>query len=342
MRMKSIVLLTVAMVCGLVAMLGVRQAMSSNQSRSKGHDYAEVLVATKEIPPGTPLSEKKNVKFVKWPKAAVPPGAVTKKEEYEERAVKVRTFPGEIIFRAQLGEKGVFGAAASIPKGMRVISVPVDPTMTNSGLIWPGSRVDVFVTYKARDRKVGTLVATVLEDVEVFAIDSNRDIAEEDADGKPKKARTISLLVTPEEAMRLKRAEEMGHLHVAMRGADDDSHVHTALRFDQVNAPFEPQNVESDVSAASTDGKDLMAFLNEIAGAGNAKGTQKEEGAETDKADNVWKIRIYSGNNERVEEVPLNEPEQTNEAFSDGRSAAVSGEEVNNPLLSYLKRVLTP
>ncbi len=326
MKLKSVLLLAVALVCGLVAMLGVQQALSSNRSQPGMGDYGQVLVAKTEIPPGTPLTEK-NVKFQKWPRAAIPPGAVTKKEEYERRAVKVRTYPGEIIMKAQLGEKGQFGAAASIPKGMRVISVPVDPTMTNSGLIWPGCHVDVFVTYKSLDRRIGTEIATVLEDVEVFAIDSNRDL--EEAEQSETKAKTISLLVTPEQAMRLKRAEEMGHLHVAMRGAGDDSRVHTALRFDQVNAPFEPKTTPASRSSGLANAA-LLAFLNR-----NDSSDEKTEEEPKESAPRTWKIRIYCGGEERVEEVELPESEQSTVTLSCKKP------EQSNPLLGYLKRALT-
>ncbi|NOX55638.1 MAG: Flp pilus assembly protein CpaB [Planctomycetes bacterium] len=331
MKVKSVLLMAVALGCGLVAMLGVQQALSSNQSNGSDDGFGMVLVATAEIPPGTPLTDD-NVKFERWPKETIPPGAVTKPEEYEQRALRVRTFPGEIIMKAKLGAKGEFGAAADIPKGMRVISVPVDPTMTNSGLIWPGCRVDVFVTYKSMDRRIGTEIATVLEDVEVFAIDNNRDVAEQDP--SEIKAKTISLLVTPEEAMRLKRAEEMGHLHVAMRGSGDDTRIHTALRFDDVNAAFQHMDAATpppDSASGNAVGSGLLSFLNRQAG--NAADSDQEEEEETT---STWKIHIYSASGERVEEVELPEAEQHAAA-----SAAVSAERpVKNPLLGYLKRVL--
>ncbi|HID22989.1 MAG TPA: Flp pilus assembly protein CpaB [Planctomycetaceae bacterium] len=332
MKLKSVLLLAVALVCGLVAMLGVQQALSSNQTDSSDDGFGMVLVAVAEIPPGTPLTDD-NVKFERWPKETIPPGAVTKPEEYQQRALKVRTFPGEIIMKAKLGAKGEFGAAADIPEGMRVISVPVDSTMTNSGLIWPGCRVDVFVTYKSVDRRIGTEIATVLEDVEVFAIDNNRDVA--DQDPSEIKAKTISLLVTPEEAMRLKRAEEMGHLHVAMRGTGDRSRVHAALRFDDVNRAFRHMDAAESQPAAEDGGATtggLLSFLSQHAG-----GPADQDGSDQDEVVKpTWKIHIYTASGERVEEVALPESELPAQA-----SATVSSPQpVTNPFLGYLKRVL--
>ena len=325
MKLKSVLLLAVALGCGLVAMLGYQQAMSQNRGRSGDEKQAKVLVAKTEVVPGTPLTDE-NTEFKAFPIEAVPQGAVTKKEEYEQRALKVRTYPGEIVMKAKLGEKGEFGASSDIPAGMRIISVPVDPTMTNSGLIWPGSRVDVFVTFRSTDRRVGTEIASVLENVEVFALDNNRDAVGKDP--SEIKAKNISLLVTPEEAMRLKRAEEMGKLHVAMRRTDDATHVNAALHFDQVNAPFGDPVAESN---SGTDEGGLTTFLGQQASAENSPKPKPVEDATP-----RWKIQILSGGEERIEEVDLNEPAHS----SIGPGAVSAAMSDGNPLLGYLKRVL--
>ena len=64
-----------------------------------------------------------------------------------ERSLRVAAVPNEVIMAAKLNEKGVFGGSSEIPTGMRVATVPVTVTKTHSGLILPGDRVDVVVTY---------------------------------------------------------------------------------------------------------------------------------------------------------------------------------------------------
>lgn len=104
MNAKSLVLLAVAAACGLIAMV-VFEKMS-NQTVSAEEQKIKVLVATQEISPGTELEDKTNVEFREYPINVVPENSVTTAEEFEERAVKVRTFPGDIIILDKLSKKG--------------------------------------------------------------------------------------------------------------------------------------------------------------------------------------------------------------------------------------------
>jgi pilus assembly protein CpaB len=130
MKFKSVVLLAVAIGCGLVAMLGVQQVMSGDKSAET--KMIKALVAIEEIAPGLPLDET-NVAFKELPEDLVPSGAVTKKEQFEERALKRGAFPGDVITKAKLDENLI--ASYEIPEGMRVVTVSVNLTKTHSGLM---------------------------------------------------------------------------------------------------------------------------------------------------------------------------------------------------------------
>ena len=180
MKMKSLVLLAMAIGCGLVAMLGVRQVLSGD--RGPAVETAKVLVAVTNIMPGQPLDDT-NVTFKDWPKDKIPQGAVTSHEQYMERSLRVSAVPNEVIMAARLNEKGVFGGSSEIPAGMRVATVPVTATQTHSGLILPGDRVDVVVTYTMHKMTGGQMntqlgeirkARTILQYIEVFATDNIR------------------------------------------------------------------------------------------------------------------------------------------------------------------------
>ena len=207
MKFKTLLLLAIAVSCGLVAMLGVQQVLSSNKGKAK-QEKSQVLFALTEISPGTKVTEE-TVEFRDWPKDAIPEGAITKAEDYKDRALKVRAYPGEMLMIIKMGEPGDLGASIDIPAGMRVVSVPVDPTMTSSNMILPGDRVDVMVTYDTTIPNRGrvTRIETVLERVEVFATDNIRDLGADTADMKVK---NFSLLVKPQEASIVKLADTMG------------------------------------------------------------------------------------------------------------------------------------
>src|SRR5579871_495857 len=109
MKMKSLVLLAMAIGCGLVAMLGVRQVLSGDKGPAV--ETAKVLVSVTSIMPGQPLDDT-NVAFKDWPKDKIPQGAVTAPEQYVERSLRVAAVPNEVIMAAKLNEKGVFGGSA--------------------------------------------------------------------------------------------------------------------------------------------------------------------------------------------------------------------------------------
>ena len=113
--------LVVAAGCGLVAMIGAQQMLA----RGPKAEMVKVLVARQEIDPGLRLTPD-SVVFKEFPKDTVPEGAVTKEEEFAERALKTRGYPGQIILVPQLGEKGQFGTSLQIPEGKRLATLKVD------------------------------------------------------------------------------------------------------------------------------------------------------------------------------------------------------------------------
>lgn len=300
MKFKSILLLAVAVGCGLVAMVGVQQVLTGPKD-SNSSNVTPVLVATSEVPPGTPLDDT-NTMFKNWPSDAIPPGAVTKKEEYEERAYKVAMVPGEIVMKTKLGEKGVFGASTDIPSGMRVVTVPVNLTKTHSGLIMPGDRVDVIVTYKARVQNEQVSKAkTVLEFIKVFATDNLRrgDVTATEAGDMHVK--NISLLVTPEQANLLMLAETKGQLTLALRHKTDSD---TAYVADITDFDFENSEVGKGDTKDDSIANDNAAAIAEL----KKLFDQSQENAKTAVANTVvptWPIRIYEGSELRVENVEL-------------------------------------
>jgi pilus assembly protein CpaB len=212
MKNQPLILLVVAVGCGLVAMLGVRQVLNGRDKPAE--EAATVLVAAAEILPGVRLDEV-NTRFVSVPKSSCPEGAVLKFEDVQERTLKVPVMPGDWILTAKLTEEGDLGAVASIPQGMAAVTIPVDATTSHSGMVRPGNRVDLLLTYTDRTsgREEKTTI-TVLEFVEVFAVDARVYGIDKQEDGK---ASNISLLVTPEQGKVVTLARQVGQLSTMLR-----------------------------------------------------------------------------------------------------------------------------
>lgn len=220
MKNQSLMLLVVAVGCGLVAMLGVKQAIS--QKPADVEEMAQVLSAAAEIQPGERLNDL-NTKFVQISVKSVPEGAVLAMTDVEERSLKVPVMPGDWILRSKLTEKGQIGAEASIPPGMATVTIPVDATTSHSGMLRPGHRIDLLLTFI--DPSSGTnqqKTITVLEFVEVFAVDNRIYGIDKEGDAQ---AKNITLLVTPEQGKAVTLATKIGggYLSTMMRARDEST-----------------------------------------------------------------------------------------------------------------------
>lgn len=296
MKTKSMVLLAMALGCGLVAMLGVQQILSGEQ---KPKDTVPVLVAKQEIGAGVKL-DPSQVAFEEWPRENVPLGAVTEVAQYEDRACKVRTYPGDVILQAKLGEKGEYGASTTIPKGMRVATVPVNMTTVNSGMIRPGDRIDVLCTYthKQKGNAETSRTKVVLEYIEVFAIDRNRE-GEGNDSNKGAKAENLSVLVTPEQAQILMLASSKGKLQMSLRNSEDHGETTSGIVddkiFDELATSVGLEKEEAKPKEPEPPKKNPEPEFKQFLQAASPAPVQAEPTEE------VWAIDIYEGDKKRVE-----------------------------------------
>ena len=147
MRPKSLILLSLALGCGLVAALGINQMMAKQGPVTiNAGETRDIYVTLKDINTND-LVAADALKLEPWPKDKVPPDAIEKLDDVVGRRARTKLFAGEPVRDAKLLEKGDagLGAADSIPDGFRVVSVRVDAVKSSGNLIKPGDRVDVIV-----------------------------------------------------------------------------------------------------------------------------------------------------------------------------------------------------
>jgi pilus assembly protein CpaB len=233
MRPKSIALLLLALGCGLVASIGITEVMSRRNADPSvlTGETQPIFVAMADIGLGDQLSSQV-LKLEPWPKDKVPVGAISRIADVEGRRARTKLYAGEPILENKLLGKGASGqgATALIPKGYRVVPVKVDMVSGGSSLILPGDRVDIMV-YLVRDpgREIPeTSSRTILQDIKVFAVDDVIDLEKEKDGRKSIPAKTISLLVTPEQAAKVTLASEMGKINLVMRSPEDDQQAPSA------------------------------------------------------------------------------------------------------------------
>lgn len=123
----------------------------------------------------------------------------------------------------QPGERGFL--AAVLPAGKRAVSIPIGEVGGLSGLVLPGDRVDIILTYSisgdaiAAERDVRAS-ETVMRNVRVLALDQRlAQIAP--GEELPPMARTATLEVTPREAEVITLATTLGDLSLVLNALRD-------------------------------------------------------------------------------------------------------------------------
>ena len=295
MRYKSMMLIVVALGCGTVASIGISQVMESKKANVPPPPAMEkIFVATVEVPLGETLVANM-VKLEEWPRDRVPEGAVRKLEDLEQRRPLTRLYPGEPILAAKLVDANkFFGASEKIPVGMRVCSVKVTMDSSASGLINVGDRVDVLVFLKKGRGISLTGTRTILKNVTVFAV-NERFQRDPDEDGESaNRAKTVSLLVKPDQVEKVMLAQELGRIKLSLRRSDDDTE-------DQA-AGATIADLDSDGSSnGSSTGFSIGAATGEGAGPGGItdflQGLKAMSDSPADTSKQAWVMHIHTPTN---------------------------------------------
>jgi pilus assembly protein CpaB len=159
-----------------------------------------------------------------WPKDKIPHGAIAKLEDLQGRRPRTAIFEGEPILEGKLLAPGqIADPISSIKKGMRLKTIAVDAEKSAAGLLRPGDRVDVQLFVK-KDAHTGVDTAkskVILQNIRVFAVDQ---AVQRSPDGGEEKsiAKTVSLMLTPEQASKLSLAEQIGEISLIPRNPDDE------------------------------------------------------------------------------------------------------------------------
>ena len=170
------------------------------------------------------------VSLQEWPKDKIPPGAISKLEDLEGRRPRAAIIEGEPILDGKLLAPGQMAdPIRRFPKGMRLKTISVDAEKSAAGLLSPGDRVDVQLFVK-RDERNGVDTAkskVILQNIRVFAVDQT---VQRSPDGGEERtiAKTISLLLTPEQASKLTLAENLGEVSLIPRNPDDEESADAA------------------------------------------------------------------------------------------------------------------
>ena len=214
MRAKSLVLLVVALGCGMVAAVAVSKAVM-DQGGEPAEATVEIYVAKKNLEGSQKLTPDDFI-LEPWPQSKLPEGAIFKLEQIDGKFIKQNIFAGEPFIEAKLSPTRA-GLGDELPKGYRVFDI------ASGGITYikPGDHVDVIGTFKLEGNGNVAESKTVMRNVRVFAINGNpaREADSKQAAGST----TLQLQIKESQVEALTLANKLGEMRISLRSSREDA-----------------------------------------------------------------------------------------------------------------------
>lgn len=235
MKPARLIIAGVAGLAGLLALiLSGRQPQQIVQAPAPAPaptKFTEVLVAKRDLPMGTALSENE-LAWEKWPaelaassmiQRAARPNAL---DEFKGAITRASFFTNEPIREEKVIKGSGSGfLSAILPSGKRAIAISIDSRGATSagGFILPNDYVDVIVTRRDLDasQRAGVEIyqsSTLISNVRVLAIGQN---VQEKNGERVVVGETATLELDPAQAEQVTLAQRTGSLALALRSMAD-------------------------------------------------------------------------------------------------------------------------
>jgi len=181
-----------------------------------------LLTPERAVRAGTKLNEVR-FKEVLWPRNQVPEEAVRDMSEVQNMYAKSDLSPGIPLQRSHLSREGFMSSLALTPRN-RAVSIEVDETSGLEGHALPGTKVDIILTFTEGGQLTSKVIvqnARVLSYGGDTSTAADRSAVASDLRVR-RTSRTITLDVTPKDALQITTARQLGRLSLIMRSNDDD------------------------------------------------------------------------------------------------------------------------
>ena len=206
-----------AMLAGIMTYFFSRRMLLSRAQ----HATTGIVAAVNDLPSGATLTAK-DVALVDWPTNLSLAGSFDKIDDVVGKPLLYPVVTREPILKRDLGVEGSgIGISGKIPTGMRATAVRSNEIVGVAGFLYPGSRVDVMVTYTPPGG-TSPVTQTVLQNVEVLTAGQT---IEPDPQGKPETVNVVTLLVSPEDSQKLQLASSQGVIQFVLRSGVDQKNV---------------------------------------------------------------------------------------------------------------------
>jgi len=236
MKPKTMILMVVAVACGLGASYMTSKLLARNSNVPAPVETVDVVVTTARIPSWQPIKDPEKVLTVKkFPVDVAPKKPVSKIEDMKDKSLGVFLEEGKPVTEDDLVGKDSQDIASKIMPGQRAIAIKVTAESLAGGFIRPGSRVDIICTI----RNPETSSRVILQNMLILAVG---EIDTKDPTQKTLIGPTATLAATLDEGSRLSLGQSMGELRLVVRRPDDQEVVsNLVVRADDLSRPQTPR-----------------------------------------------------------------------------------------------------
>jgi pilus assembly protein CpaB len=215
---RFFVVVGVAVLMAALASGGVYFVIMALPPRPVPVPTVDVVASAKRLDAGICVS-KDDITIIKWPEQLKPAGTFQKVDDVIGRGLLTAGIENEPITETKVAERGAgCGLPPTISVGMRAMSVKVNEVIGVAGFVTPGTHVDVLVTLQNNSDSIARVV---VRNVQVLTAGTRYDEAEAKAQNKAIPSTVVTLMVTPQDAVRITLAQSEGQIMLALRNPLD-------------------------------------------------------------------------------------------------------------------------
>lgn len=218
--------LIIALVIGALALFGNKTYLESRVRELSPKKYLNVVRAKNRIRAGTRITNSM-LQATRVPEKYLPKARVkwAEKDGLIGQELGVDVLKGDYLLESYFTVGGTIGRTLSQQLAgdkSRAINLSVDETNSLARSVVAGDRIDLIFSFSLPfvNQKVSI---TLLQNVLVLATGQYSQVEQElgSKGGRPKRYNSLTLKVTPEDALRLNYARQVGKINITLRNVQD-------------------------------------------------------------------------------------------------------------------------
>jgi len=224
MRSKTMILMAVAIGCGLVASYMTSRVIAERGTKETEEEKVTVLVAKQNLPMGQLIKDpEKYFEEKQFTKGEEPRKAIQSYDQIKDHRLNKPLSAEQFVTPDDLTDRANEGLQGLMQKGKRAVALKVNADSAVGGFVLPHSRVDIVSVIRRNDAE--TFSKIILQNILVLAVDQTQTRPD---DKQAVVANTVTVEVTPAQAEVLNLARELGSLSLILRSFGDEEKVSTA------------------------------------------------------------------------------------------------------------------